>query len=197
MNFLRNITETGNAFLRSIFPPQKHTEHAQHYDHATLLLLLDPVHRDGHTALMPRANETVKHFLGALKYEKHARSIRTAASLLRDWLDDEYREQTALRSVRHLLCTVPKRKNGYNHLHAILAELFGMYRNTQIRDGRNLLQWKEPSAYGTMWVSAKIPKHTVCIVLDDSILTGAGLSEARRALTEHGAEEVITIALAY
>ena len=207
------------ALLEAAFPKKKHSVAAQKYGVSAITRRIRPTHQRGHLTFLPYRDRAVKHFLYAVKYERHRESIILAADILRNALYEMMQEEEAIHTMRYVLCTVPitsarSARNGYDHLHTILDMLYTHIPDTEsaLQDKRNLLTWNRPvsrqsalknrseryhNVNGAMTVTEQILPNTIYFVIDDVTTTGATLTEARRALAEHNAHTVITLALAH
>lgn len=207
------------ALLEVAFPKKKHSVAAQKQGAEVITRRIRPTHRRGHLTFLPYRDSAVKHFLYAIKYERHRESIILAADIFWNALYETMQEEEVIHAMRYALCTVPatserSARDGYNHLHTILDVLYTHTPNTESApaDKRNLLTWNRPvsrqssmknqperyrNVNGAMAVTEQIPPNTICFVIDDITTTGSTLTEARRTLTANGAHTVITLALAH
>ena len=203
--------------MESMFPRKKHSTAAHTVKTDILRAKIKPIRNNTHTALMPYIDLTVKNFIYAIKYEKHKKSIRLAATILGEYLYDEIQEQEAIQKMNYILCTVPatrerKNKNGYDHMHSILNELYKKISGNNIKYEKSLLLWTRhtqrqsrlknrreriKNMHRAMKTKKPIPPNTICFVIDDVTTTGATLTEAQRTLIEGGTNTVITLALAH
>ena len=201
-----------------LFPKKKNSIVAQR-SIGVLRRKMQPVCHAGHAALFPYSDPVVKHFLYAIKYERHAESTRLAAALFSEYLCDSVQDLEVVQKMHYVLCIVPvtqerKKDDGYNHLYEILNALYRhpLAADTPLQDKRNLLCWTRPvkrqsglknkterfaNVAGAMVAAEHLAPNTVCFVVDDITTTGATLTEARRALVAGGAHSVITLALAH
>ena len=215
-NFFTAYLET---LLEVVFPKKRYSALAQEQGVVAITRRVRPLYTKGHLTLLSYGDSAVRHFLYAIKYERHQESIIVAADILRAYICDEIQEEAAIHAMYYVLCTIPitqerKMANGYDHLHTIFDAFYRGTSHTDppIQDGRDLLVWTRQvrrqsrlkrrserleNVGGAMTVAKPIPPHTICFVVDDITTTGATLAEARRALIAGGAHSVITLALAH
>ena len=112
---------------------------------------IQPIQNREHIALLPYNDQSVKHFLYAIKYENHKKSIALASGILLEYIYDEIQEQETLQKMEYALCTIPstqerRKSGGYNHLHKILNEMHNhiLAAELNVQDKRNLLRWTRP-----------------------------------------------------
>ena len=207
------------VLLEVAFPKKKHSVAVERLGVLAVTQQREVTQTKGHLALLSYNSALVKHFLYAIKYERHKESIKVAADMLRDYICDEIQETEAIQKMQYALCAIPiteerKVKNGYNHLYAIL-DAFHIHSSDTIhpiQDERALLTWTRSvsrqsrlqnrfdrfkNVRGALSVSRQVSSNTIYFVIDDITTTGATLTEARRVLTVNGACAVITLALAH
>ena len=211
------LLQTVKIIAESIFPRRKHssaieqTQEKEIHDRVTILKNKD------HTALLPYSNKTVKNLLYAIKYENHKKSVDIASDILSEHLFDEIQEEEVIRSMHYITCTIPitkerRNKNGHDHMHTLLRKIHRKLPDNRAVYKKDLLRWARETKRQSrikervkrihnmchaMQATKPLSRNTVCFIIDDITTTGATLSEAKRALTEAGAETVITIALAH
>lgn len=202
-----------------VFPKKRHSAAIEQSGVLMIARQREMVQYKGHLALLPYNSASVKHFLYAIKYERHRASIVAAADILREHIYDEIQEMESVQNMQYALCTIPmteerRMRNGYNHLHAILDVFYRCLSGgmPSIQDERGVLIWTRHVARqsrlqhradrlinvsGAMTTAKQPLLHTTYFVIDDITTTGATLAEARRALIANGAHTVITLALAH
>ena len=212
MRLLKFFSDIAGVFVDGLLPHKKHQAIMQHTPTEVLQSKIRPTVSKGHIALLPYADQTVKHFLYAVK-SRHRKSVAFAGDILLTHIHKEM-EQRELHACT--LCIVPASENrkhmhGYNYLHAVLDVLHTASSNSQLHDGRTLLRWvrhthqqrtlkksdRFANVHNAMRVIGTPPSQTTCFVIDDITTTGATLNESRRALVAGGATSVVTLALAH
>ena len=213
------FTSLFKVLLEVVFPKKKHSAVVEKYGTSIIARQVEIRQYKGHSCLLPYNDDSVKHFLYAIKYEYHQESIAVAADILREHICDEIQEIEMVQQMRYALCTIPMTKerkvcNGYDHLHTILDVLRTRlpHSTPSIRDKRGLLAWRRQVARqsrlhhrldrlknvsGAMTITDTLFPNTIYFVIDDITTTGATLAEARRVLIANGAHTVITLALAH
>ncbi|MCY4577103.1 MAG: hypothetical protein OXB96_01555 [Candidatus Kaiserbacteria bacterium] len=213
------FAEYFEMFLGVLLPKKKHSVVAQRQGTAAIIQRLAPIQNNDHLAFLSYRDVAIKHFLYAIKYERHRESITLAADIFWEYISGEAQEEEALQKMHYALCAIPitqerKRRNGYNHLYAMLDVFYHHASDAglHIQDKRGLLAWTRQvsrqsvlqdrserlrNVSGAMTATERLPPNTICFVIDDVTTTGATLTEARRVLMKHGAHTVITLALAH
>ena len=205
--------------LETAFPKKKYSAAVERRGVAAVIRQRKVIQTRGHLALLSYNNTSVKHFLYAIKYERHKESIMVAADMLRSYICDEIQEMETIQRMQYVLCTIPiteerKMNDGYNHLYTVLDAFHTHFPDITppVQDKRGLLVWTRPvsrqsrlqnrldrhqNVRGALSTTNPLFSNTIYFVIDDITTTGATLTEARRVLLANGARTVITLALAH
>ena len=196
----------------ALFPLKEHSAHAQRTPYHLLRHYVHPEVRNGHLTLTSLRDQRIAHLVYALKYERHGHSTRVAAQILADAVQDEVDARGETESRQYCICTLPptdtrETNEQYDQLDALAKAIQRYY---PIPYHENILRWtvgverqsrmtssaeRHENIQGAM-AAEPFNRNAVHIVIDDVSTTGTSLSEARRALTEAGVKDVVTLALA-
>lgn len=163
-----------------------------------------------HDGSLPYTNPAVRALIWELKYRKSAQALSLAGRYLAELILAEGEESVGTP----LLIPIPihslrRRERGYNQTEALCEAALSYLgdactytphalmrvRHTPSQQGlRRSLRLK--NVRGSMEANSHIVANRTCILVDDVTTTGATFAEARRALTEAGAAQVSSIALA-
>ncbi len=213
---LKNIFST---CIDWIFPP-RHDERmiAQFTEKEIFSLPKAYDNLPDHThALFSYKDKRVTALVWEIKYHKNNKALSLVLPLLADLIQDEYAERALFNSWNHcILVPIPStdahvQKRGYAHTQYICEKLISLLPRSITYAPSALIKTKHTRAQhklkdrkarltnlnGVFSVNHTLPPHTAIILIDDVTTTGATLTEARRALTEAGAKDILAFTIAH
>ncbi len=164
------------------------------------------------TTLMDYQNPAVEDLIRSLKYDGSGYAADLAASVLADYLKEEFASAKAFSAKKILIAPVPlhtvrSRERGFNQIEIVLRALPEEFRQLLIPDTLTRVRATKPqtrlprserlsNVAGAFAVTdAAVVRGTHVFLLDDVTTTGATLANAGNALRRAGAE-VTLLALA-
>lgn len=205
------------SYIYALFPNKKNITKINIHNEEDLQMFIIPKIKNNHITLTTFRNETIKNFLYAIKYKKYIDGSKIIGKIIKNVIYEEHFENSNFEKMKYMMCAIPitytrKCSEQYDHLKTIIDYMYDDFNilssivykkdalcwNRDIERQSSIKNRKEriENVKNAIKVNIKIPKNTICFVIDDITTTGATLNEARRALLEKGAEKVITIAFA-
>jgi ComF family protein len=214
----RFIAHIISTCINWIFPPRKSEQTIYPLSEKDILLFpkAKPIDTQTH-ALFSYKDPRVTSLIWEIKYHKNIRALSLITPLLADVIHAEYSDKTLFEKYQHcILLPVPSTNTrintyGYVHTHFICEALTPLLPSNityspnvlqKIKDTPQQHRLKDRHARlknltRSHIVTTNILPHTLVILIDDVTTTGTTLTEARRALKEAGAKDIIAFTIAH
>ena len=203
------------SFVDAILPRHPHAAAALAVDDADLAALLNPQTLRGaswvHT-LFPYHDERVRAIIKATKYYKESAAADKLAVLAADYVLDLLADLTTLHGWDSaVLVPIPSsarrlRERGYNQVEFFartIAERVGVPYQPELltREERpsqvRVMRSRRKANIAHAFTATHAVQNKFVILIDDVAESGATLGDARRALLDEGARDVIAVAITH
>lgn len=206
------------AFLEIVFPPSELTAHIEALARNNNLRSLPEAEKTTEpwmNALFAYRDRSVRTLVWQTKYQANSALIEAVGSLLAEEIMHVLGEKNLFADGTWILVPIPassahKKEKGFNQTELLCREIMKNTPNSLVYKPNVLKKIKETkpqtsvknrnereqNVMDSMTALSEVEGKNV-IVIDDVITTGSTIQEARRALKEGGAKEVLAFALAH